>query len=81
MAKEYVVDLDEGEKVELVALTRLDSLSYEAGRLVLKKQSQTLAASEMVYSIRHRCQICLEDGRYYGSVRRFLSTSLSSDLF
>jgi hypothetical protein len=44
----------------LVALTRLESLSYEAVRLVLKKQSQTLAASEMVYSNRHRCQICLE---------------------
>jgi len=39
----------------LVALTRLESLSYEAVRLVLKKRSQTLAASEMVYSLCHRC--------------------------
>jgi hypothetical protein len=39
----------------LVALTRRDSLSYEAVRLVLIKPSQTLAASEMVYSKGHRC--------------------------
>jgi len=32
----------------LAALTRLESLSYEAVRLVLKKRSQTLAAPEMV---------------------------------
>ena len=57
-----------------------DSLSYETVRLVHKK-IQTLAASGIVYSNRHRCQICLEDGRYSGSVRRALSTSLSSDLF
>jgi len=39
----------------LVALTRLESLSYEAVRLVLKERSQTIAASEMVYPNRHRC--------------------------
>jgi len=65
----------------LVTLTRLESLSYEAVRLVLKKRSQTLATSEMVYSNCHWCQICLADGRYLGFVRRALSTSLSSHLF
>jgi len=44
MAKIYAIDLDEGEKVELVALIRLDSLSHEAVSLALKKQSQTLTS-------------------------------------
>jgi transposase len=39
----------------LVALTSLENLSYEAVRLVLKKLSQTLAVSEMVYPNSHRC--------------------------
>jgi transposase len=64
----------------LVALTRLESLSYEAVRLVLKKRSQTLAAPEIVYPNCHWRSICLAHGRYPGFVRRTLSTSLSSDL-
>lgn len=65
----------------LVALTRLESLSYEAVRLVLKKRSQTLAAPEMVYPNCHWRSIRLAHGRYPGFVRRALSTCLSSDLF
>jgi hypothetical protein len=65
----------------LVALTHLESLSYEAVRLVLKKRSQALAASEMVYSDGHWRQICLANGRYPGSVCGALPPSLSRDLF
>jgi transposase len=65
----------------LVTLTHLESLSYEAVRLVLKKRSQTLAASEMVYPDRHWCPICLADGRYPGFVCRTLSASFPRDLF
>jgi transposase len=65
----------------LVALTRLESLSYEAVRLVLKKRSQTLAAPEMVYPNCYWCPISLAHGKYPRFVRRALSTSLSSDLF
>ena len=53
----------------LVALTRLESLSYEAVCLVLKKRSQTLAAPEMVYPNCYWCSICLAHGRYPGFVR------------
>jgi transposase len=65
----------------LVTLTHLESLSYETVRLVLKKRSQALAASEMVYPNRHWCQICLANGRYPGFVCRTLPASFSSDLF
>jgi hypothetical protein len=63
----------------LVVLTQLESLSYEAVRLVLEKRSQTLAASEMVYPHCHWRSICLAHGRYPGFVRRALSTRLASD--
>jgi len=42
MTKKYIVDLDEGEKVELVALTRPDSLSFQAAQ---GSFSQELAAA------------------------------------
>jgi transposase len=38
----------------LVALTHLESLSYEAVRLVLKKRSQALGSPKMVHPHRHR---------------------------
>lgn len=65
----------------LVTLTHLESLSYEAVRLVLKKRPQTLAAPKVVYSDCHRSSLCLAHGRPVGCVCRAFSKGVSRGLF